>query len=383
MSLRIATALVLTFFALGAVLGTLDSARVAPFAILATLFCGFGLGALYWHPYRGLGLSFLMLLAATGAAATAWVNGHWSETTLIIAAGTLAAASGAFLMGVVAEMVVRPVLYWAVTLFWMAALGSGNLMQPGVEWIAVVCGSLSFFAFVAFFRPTFELACEPVLWLMFRVRLAGPGADQLPRRGPCIVIANHACWFDPLFLAKVLPRPITPMMGSQFYDLPVLRPLARHLFHVIRVPEDLYKKQGTPEEIVEAIAALDRGECLVVFPEGFLRRSEEKLLKRFGRGIWQILAARPDTPVFCCWIEGAWGSYTSYFNGPPTKNKKRDFRRAISLAVPPPITVDRTTLENHLSTRIFLMNRVLESRGLLGLPEEPRIELPKSENAQD
>ena len=56
----------------------------------------------------------------------------------------------------------------------------------------------------------------------------------------------------------------------------------------------------------------------MVFPEGYLRRTEDRPLRRFGQGVWQILKARPDTPVFTAWIEGNWGSYTSYANGPPT-----------------------------------------------------------------
>lgn len=358
-----------------------------------------GIAIQYRHPYRGLGLATFALLASCLASLSAAVSQKWSgwnvaitSTCLSVAFVRLAmfldhfhgsrrlglglAAGALSVIGILAGAAIEQYGEYR-------GLGIWRNVPYRFTWVPVATGVATVFALVMFFRPVFEFACESFFWFMFRVRLAGPGACQMPPRGPCIVIANHACWFDPFFLALVLPRPITPMMGSQFYDLPVLRLLMRHVLHVIRVPEDVYKKQGTPEEIVEAIAALDRGECLVVFPEGFLRRSEEKLLKRFGRGIWQILAARPDTPVFCCWIEGAWGSYTSYFNGPPTKNKKRDFRRAIGVAVPPPIAVERTILENHLTTRIFLMNCVLESRGILGLPEVPRLELPQGKDAQD
>ena len=102
-------------------------------------------------------------------------------------------------------------------------------------------------------------------------------------------------------------------------------------FGVIRVPEKALKKDAP--EIQEAIAALDRGECVVIFPEGYLRRTEDRPLRRFGQGVWQILKARPSTPVFATWIEGGWGSYTSYFNGPPTKNKKKDYRRPIGVGM--------------------------------------------------
>src|SRR5581483_4506941 len=153
-------------------------------------------------------------------------------------------------------------------------------------------------------------------------------------------------------------------------------------FGVIRVPEATFKQD--PAEIREAVAALDRGACVVIFPEGFLRRSEEKPLKRFGRGVWQILRERPGTPVFTCWIEGAWGSYCSYYRGKPTKNKRPDFRRPIGVGVSAAVVVDPATLESHLPTRLFLMNRVAEARKHLGLPELPAFELPgRSEEAED
>ena len=55
-------------------------------------------------------------------------------------------------------------------------------------------------------------------------------------------------------------RDITPMMTARFYDLPVMGWLMR-VFGTIRVPDKALKKDAP--EIQEAIAALDRGECVV------------------------------------------------------------------------------------------------------------------------
>ena len=217
---------------------------------------------------------------------------------------------------------------------------------------------------------------------MFAIRGRGPGLANFPRTGACIVLANHACWFDPMFLGKVLPRPVTPLMTSDFYDLPVVRWLMVHVFQPIRVQERSLKKD-VPQEIDEAVAALDRGECVVVFPEGYLRRSDDRPLRRFGRGVWHILSQRPDIPVYACWIEGAWGSFTSYRGGPPTKGKRLDVLWPVAVAVPEPITVDPALLDHHLRTRVELMNRVAASRVLLGLPELPRYDLPERADEKD
>jgi 1-acyl-sn-glycerol-3-phosphate acyltransferase len=155
------------------------------------------------------------------------------------------------------------------------------------------------------------------------------------------------------------------MMTSRFYDLPVLSWIMRHITHTIRVPEKALRHEAP--ELKEAVAALDRGECVILFPEGYLRRKEAQPIRRFGRGIWQILHDRPDTPVFACWIDGNWGSYFSYKDGPPTKNKRFDFWRRIRIAVTGPVKVAPAQLADHMATRTFLMNQVSAARAPLGL----------------
>jgi 1-acyl-sn-glycerol-3-phosphate acyltransferase len=139
----------------------------------------------------------------------------------------------------------------------------------------------------------------------------------------------------------------------------------RHVYDTIRVPEAPYRREAP--ELHEAVVALDRGACVVLFPEGYLRRKEELPLRRFGRGVWQILADRPATPVFACWIDGGWGSYFSYKGGPPTKNKRLDFWRPIRIGVVGPFTLEPALLIDHMATRTFLMEQVNSARTPLGL----------------
>jgi len=326
-------------FTLGSASAAVEWDRLEPAEVAA-----FGLvpaSMLYWHRYRGLGLAAIALI---GAFAASWFAMPLATSLLAVA----------FL---------RITMFLGLQVAMIAALGF-SFLGLHVGDARFVSGIVAVLGVVVLARPLFEFSLEPILWFMYRIRGVGPGLANMPARGPCIVIANHASWFDPLFLEKALPRPITPMMLSRFHDLPLLRILLK-LFRTIRVPDQRYKTQETPDEVLAAIAALDRGDCLVLFPEGFLRRDEGQPLRRFGRGVWQILAARPETPIFCCWIEGGWGSYFSHFNGNPTKNKRFDVRRRIAVAVPNGIRVDATLLAEHLATRLHLMGRVTDARRLL------------------
>lgn len=214
-------------------------------------------------------------------------------------------------------------------------------------------------------RALFDSFLESLLAPFYRVRGYGPGLESIPRRGPVLVIANHTAWFDPLWLGKVLPRSLTPMMTSDYYDLPVVSWVMRHIIGAIRVQASRFRREAP--ELQEGIAALDQGKCLVIFPEGALKRREDQVLRQFGQGVWRILRERPETPVVVCWTEGGWGSFTSYYQGRPTKNKSLDWWRPITIAVEDPRLIDPEILEDQRATRQHLMQLCVQARRHLGL----------------
>jgi 1-acyl-sn-glycerol-3-phosphate acyltransferase len=242
----------------------------------------------------------------------------------------------------------------------------GVLMPPlGQLWfIAVVAVLGAVISWRYLLRETLEIILEVLIWHCYRFHVHGP-LDRFPSRGPVIVYANHAAWLDPIWLSKPTPRLTTPMMTSVFYDLPVLRWLLKYVAYTIRVEAKAFRREAP--ELREAVAALDRGACLLIFPEGRMRRREDQLLHQFGQGIWHILADRPQTPVVPCWIEGNWGSYFSYRGGLPTKNKRLDWRRPIDIVFGEPTVLDPAVLADHRSTRTHLMEVCLALRQELGL----------------
>jgi 1-acyl-sn-glycerol-3-phosphate acyltransferase len=261
----------------------------------------------------------------------------------------------------------------------LAALGirfrfaDGAAALVPLSMLFILAALLCVWCWLRFFRPFFEVCIEPLFRLMYRVK--AKGTTRLPPFGPCLVIANHAFWFDPCILGMILSRPITPIMTERFFNIWFLRPLLKYVFRVIVVPETTLKRE-TPE-LEQAVAALDRGEVVVIFPEGYLRRKEEVPLRRFGQGVWRILHARPETPVVACWVEGGWGSKFSFRDGlPGAKSKPMDFRRTIDVAVSAAETVPAEVLADQMKTRIHLMNRVAGMRQELGLPPLPAFEVP-------
>jgi 1-acyl-sn-glycerol-3-phosphate acyltransferase len=262
-----------------------------------------------------------------------------------------------------------------LTLFLMRSNAFAERVAAALPWLlfllsAVLCA----WCWLRLFRPFFELCCEPFFRPLYKIRARGPGVKAVPPLGPVLVIANHAAWFDPVFLGEFIPRPITPLMTESFYNIWFIRPILKYVFRVIVVREQAARREAP--ELQQAIAALGRGECVVLFPEGFLRRKEEMVLRRFAQGVWHILTARPDTPVVACWIEGGWESTFSWRGGPPVKGKRLDFRRPIDVGVNAPEVVPAGVLADPMRTRLHLMNRVSAARTHIGLEPLPPFTLP-------
>lgn len=335
---------------------------------------GLMLAFLVWHPRRVLGLVPL-------------ASSVWLLTLLALLAGA-ANAFVAFLCGLTAGLTAWPCMMTALRrsgltgpfpprdrlwLILLIPVGlSGGLLCRWLlnqadeytrRWILLGLGGVGvLLAWRCFWLNALELLLEVFLLPLFRFSFVGPGVHAIPAEGPVIVVANHTNMLDPLFIGKLVPRRLIPVMTAKYYDLPGLRFLMRHVVGTIRVP--VASRRAEAPELAAMIDALDKGHCLVMFPEGKLRREGDPELSYFHQGVWRVLKARPSTPVVACWIEGGWGGYLSYKDGPPGKNKSFDWLRPIRIAVAEPEVLPSELLEAHPATRRHLTDKVAELRRL-------------------
>jgi 1-acyl-sn-glycerol-3-phosphate acyltransferase len=327
------------------------------------------------HPRRSLGLAPLALLGVwlallVGAPGGAWlpycgVVGFLLGLLLVpLEAGYQEALPADARGNGMAFSFALDALFTMVAIFLLRE-GPRYGLTTSLWLILLLLAALTFFAGWCFFRETLEQLFEFPVWFLYRIRARGPGKDAVPHHGPLLVVANHSTYTDPFFLGKVLPRRLTPMMTSVFYDMPGIRWMMRHVARAIRVPAGQFRREAP--ELKEAITVLDGGGCVVIFPEGSLRKKEQPILRMFGQGVWHILSERPQTPVLVCWIEGGWGSFLSYFNGKPGRNKRLDFRRPIDVVIDEPAPLKPAVLKEHRTTRTHLMERCLKLRSVLGL----------------
>jgi 1-acyl-sn-glycerol-3-phosphate acyltransferase len=148
-------------------------------------------------------------------------------------------------------------------------------------------------------------------WLRFGarniVRLAGarlearhaPGFD---RARTCFLVSNHVNIFDPFVLYATVGRMFRGLELASHFRLPVYGWLMK-LFGNVPVP-DVRTPSGLKKTYRLAAEALERGTCLLVFPEG--SRTLDGRVQEFEDGVFRmaIQLGYPLTPVS---IVGAFG----------------------------------------------------------------------------
>lgn len=131
-----------------------------------------------------------------------------------------------------------------------------------------------------------------------RIRTLGLAAAERP--GGYLLACSHVSHLDPFCLGAVLPRKIGWMARIEFYRR---RWAARLLSAVHAFP---VHRQGVPLRAIKtALARLERGEVVGVFPEGEIKTGSASVLRGgpIKRGVC-LLAARSGCPVLPCVILG-------------------------------------------------------------------------------
>lgn len=101
------------------------------------------------------------------------------------------------------------------------------------------------------------------------MRLRRRGQHHIPRTGPVLVVSNHVSQKDPpLMGGAVLPRRLYYMAKVELFRIPVMGPIIARLgaFPIDRGNADR-------DAIRVARAILERGDVLLMFPEGTRSRS--------------------------------------------------------------------------------------------------------------
>jgi acyl-[acyl-carrier-protein]-phospholipid O-acyltransferase/long-chain-fatty-acid--[acyl-carrier-protein] ligase len=150
------------------------------------------------------------------------------------------------------------------------------------------------------------------LWLLahtfYRVHVCG--AENLPRRGPALLVCNHISSIDAFLIGAAVPRPIYFLMSRPFYEARGIRWLAKRMG---AIPISAADPPAEREQSLHAAQArLRAGEPVCLFADSALMRIGH--LPRFGpslEGISHAVAA-PIVPIN---LDRVWGNILRYERG--------------------------------------------------------------------
>jgi len=157
------------------------------------------------------------------------------------------------------------------------------------------------------------------LWLRYRIRVRGLAEAAKKGTKGILFLPNHPALIDPIMITAVLRWRFgaRPLADENQIDRFFIRWLARRM-GALPIP-DMAKVGRAGRERIQAaleeiVAALKRGENILLYPSGQLSRGRIEDL-RGSSAVETILGELPDVRVVLVRTEGFWGSSFSWASG--------------------------------------------------------------------
>lgn len=157
--------------------------------------------------------------------------------------------------------------------------------------------------------------------------------DKIPATGGCILVFNHVSHVDPLTAAHIVydhGRKPRYLAKSGLFKNPAL---GRFLTAAGQIPVERLSKSAKGA-LDDAIAAVNAGGCVVVYPEGTLTRDPD-LWPMTGKSGAARIALQTGCPVIPI---GQWGAHNLLY--PYTKRPHLFPRTRITMKVGDPVPLD-------------------------------------------
>ena len=202
-----------------------------------------------------------------------------------------------------------------------------------------------------------EFLMRFLCWILVHTfyRLEKSGLENIPAKGPAVLVCNHVSFVDPLVILAASERPIRFVMDHRIFKTPIVSFVFRtgKAIPIAPAKEDPKMLEAAYDAVSQA---LRNGELVAIFPEGRITDTGE--LYPFRSGIERIVERDP-VPVIPLALRGLWGSFFSREGGPAFSKPQRlifNLFRRIALVAGPPVAPN-------VATRESLQQRVGAMRG--------------------
>ena len=154
-----------------------------------------------------------------------------------------------------------------------------------------------------------EFLIRFLAWLVINIvyRIRPTGLENIPDKGPVVVVCNHVSYMDPIILGGSVRRPMRFVMWYKIFQMPFLKLLFKTA-KAIPIASAHEDRQLMEEAFEKVDAELAAGNVVCIFPEGGITRDGE--IQRFRPGIEKVIQRRA-VPVVPAALGKLWGSWFS------------------------------------------------------------------------
>lgn len=204
---------------------------------------------------------------------------------------------------------------------------------------------------------------QPFFHVYFRLRRVGMA--HVPKHGPVIFAANHRSFLDPFVIGALSRRPLYFVAKKELFR----KPLQRWFLNSLGAfPIDRGNADGDAMSTARTI--LERGDCVVIFPEG--TRTRPGGIGRPKRGVGR-LALETGAPVVPVAVHGTTHIRTTWrirphkvtvragrpLSFPKVEDPNADLARAVTARIWPCVELQWNGLGGHVTERGIGVDRSL------------------------
>lgn len=204
---------------------------------------------------------------------------------------------------------------------------------------------------------------QPFFHVYFRLRRIG--MPHVPKHGPVIFAANHRSFLDPFVIGALSRRPLYFVAKKELFR----KPLQRWFLNSLGAfPIDRGNADG--DAMGTARAILERGDCVVIFPEGTRTRPGGIGSPKRGVGRLALESGAPVVPVA---VHGTSHIRTKWkirphkvtvragrpLHFPQVEDPTADLARAVTARIWPCVELQWNALGGHTSERGIGVDRAL------------------------
>ena len=225
---------------------------------------------------------------------------------------------------IAANNIINAIFMVAASLLSIAVLAAGFSIPE----LFIILALLNAVVAIYIYTLLPEFMMRFLAWILINTiyRVRPGGTENIPDKGPAVVVCNHVSYMDPILLSACIRRPMRFVMYYKIFQLPLLRFLFQHAkaIPIASAGEDERLMNEAFEKVDAELAA---GNIVCIFPEGGITGDGE--IQRFRPGIEKVIANRP-VPVVPVALQNLWGSWFSRGK----EGRIRKFPRRLFATVP-------------------------------------------------